>query len=113
MPIVLGMMPAKHPRTRTMSERLLSSLVENFVELNQELVWVGCEGCSNNDAPCLGGACVEQVHTWRVQMWRESTHGPGNKQVSTKNTTTPDHPNTRQDHRFHGHINSNMTGSSM
>ena len=41
MPIVLGMMPAKHPRTRTMSERLVSSiLVGYFVEdqLNQEHV---------------------------------------------------------------------------
>ena len=77
MPIVLGMMPAKHPRTRTTSERLLSSLVENFVEeqLNQDLVWVGCEGCSYNDVVCLGGcmcgasphmegAGVEGIHTW-------------------------------------------------
>ena len=43
----------------------------------------------------MEGVCVEEVHTWRVQVWTMSTHRPIKKRGATKKTTITDHRNTR------------------
>ena len=52
--------------------------------------------CMCGGSPHMEGAGVEEVHTWRVQVWRKSTHRSRKERGSTKKTTLSDRPNTRQ-----------------
>ena len=71
----------------------------------------------------MEGASVEEVRTWRVSVWRSSTHG-GRKcggsphrdplKIAVQEGKPPRRPSKHTpDHRVHGHVKACMTGSTM
>ena len=60
----------------------------------------------------MEGARVEEVLTWRVRVWRKSTHRPSKNAVQIKNHHSPP-PKHTQDQRFHGHFDAHMIGFSL